>query len=652
MGVPKQSIGLSIKKCVPNPDAIRAITFTTPTNLSVVNGSNTEISIPLDTFFVPVYDASSTSFSMPGKQSGAVPFQLTKLNLAGIDGNTGLVKFIALLPQYPAGTATDGGPDIYSNLSTYIPSGGGISSNQYMEWALDTSIEDGELEVTNILGPSTSNFSSLLGGRINRMEYGYGSYYSFTGGTGPVYFATQGGLMKYDGVDMTLWSTMNSNSSCDYINSIVVDPNNNIWVGSSAGISKFNENPNEQFNQFLTTSNSGIISNVIRDIALYPPYQLMIGTDNGFSSFDFTNGYTAGVFTNFTIYNTPSLLSNNINRIAVDTVNGISYIGTDQGISSYNILMGTWGDNYNSLATTGWTGSDNINALVVYGTLLYASTQDGILQIDTIGNTASVYTTSQTNMSSNWVTALRYVNYRNVDQLYAGNVLGEMSIFGLTGGTWSATSTFSNLVSLGISDILIDNLSNSNSAVAGNQTVLASNGDFLCSGIFNNNELFAQRNVPESTKSSNLLLSVPEFTAQLYSIDQPIYFEFSKSMVVTSVQFRSSLWKGTTSTGSTVSGTWSWSNNDRSGVFTPSNQLERASLYTLVVAHGATATDGTYLKESLVSTFYTEDIVPILGWQPIGKMMVLSGTEGNYTQGIYLRNPQGFPVDITTLIGR
>jgi hypothetical protein len=70
------------------------------------------------------------------------------------------------------------------------------------------------------------------------------------------------------------------------------------------------------------------------------------------------------------------------------------------------------------------------------------------------------------------------------------------------------------------------------------------------------------------------------------------------------------------------------------------------------VINGATAEDGSYLKDTLDLGFYTEDIVPVLGWKNMGKMLVLSGTEGKLTENIYLRNPQSSDINVIALIGR
>jgi hypothetical protein len=80
--------------------------------------------------------------------------------------------------------------------------------------------------------------------------------------------------------------------------------------------------------------------------------------------------------------------------------------------------------------------------------------------------------------------------------------------------------------------------------------------------------------------------------------------------------------------------------------------LQKSQLYNMRIANGATAQDASLLANTLNIIFYTENIVPISGWKPLGKMLTLSGTEGKYTEGIYLRNPQSSSINITALVGR
>ena len=109
---------------------------------------------------------------------------------------------------------------------------------------------------------------------------------------------------------------------------------------------------------------------------------------------------------------------------------------------------------------------------------------------------------------------------------------------------------------------------------------------------------------------------------------------------------------GLTGSTATVSGSWSWDASGKFGTFVPGTAMEKATQYNLSITNGATATDNSYLKEKIDVGFYTENISPILGWKPLGKMLIHTGTENHLTQGLYLRNPQSTGVNVTTLIGR
>jgi len=186
VSAPKQTIGLtnfsgSISKCPPNPDAIRSIVFTKCDNLSVVNGAATEIQISLTKFFVPVTDAARVSFTIP-KATPNTPYVIQKLDLGGVQGSDGKVKFIALFPQYGTGSTAP--------------------NSAFVEWASVPSIENGELYDLPVIGPSAT--TSFNYSEINKLQFSWGKYLSYdNSGNGNLYAATNGGLLRWDGQKMT-----------------------------------------------------------------------------------------------------------------------------------------------------------------------------------------------------------------------------------------------------------------------------------------------------------------------------------------------------------------------------------------------------------------------------------------------------------------
>ncbi len=643
MSVPRQTIGLTICKCPTDANNIRSVTFTNSSSLQIVKGSLTESQLSLSSLFIPVDNASKTVFTLKGKTASNFPYTLTKLNLEGVDEDNE-VKFLALFPQYSGTVSTTTPSTDFSACS----SPNGVASNiQYIEWAFVDSIEEGELVLTDVTTPSSSSFFT---GKVNRIEYGYGAYYSFTGSTGPVWLATDGGLLKWNGVDMTQRSTLNSDIQSDIINAIAVASDNAIWLASDNGISKFTEA--QGFIKFYDITNSSLISNNCLDIKILDTNYIVTGTTGGLSIYD-TVGLT---WSNFTIYNTPSLLSNSINRVF--PVGATLYIGSNSGVNVYNNDTVTWGATYSSTGITGWTGSSNkVTALEYYDTKLAIGTTGGLVLINVSTGYATTYTgvTGGSGPSSSYVSSLRVVSYQGTDDLYIGHTGGGFSVYGLTSGTWrmSLTASYSSgIIASTINDILVDSDSENSSY----KTMLVSTDNGLASVLINSSfSVNGSRRVPESTKSTNMMLSYPYNDETLVSVDQNFYFTFSKSMGSTSNSpgFTNyfNLYTGTTA-GATVSGSWTWSDNYKTAIFAPGATLTRSHGYVLSVTNGATATDNSYLKETKSMTFHSEDIVPILGWNPLGKIFVLSGAEEHLTQGIYLRNPQDFDIDVIAIIAR
>jgi hypothetical protein len=81
------------------------------------------------------------------------------------------------------------------------------------------------------------------------------------------------------------------------------------------------------------------------------------------------------------------------------------------------------------------------------------------------------------------------------------------------------------------------------------------------------------------------------------------------------------------------------------------SSLQKSTGYSYKVLNGLTANDSTYFRQTVNSTFYTENIEPVNGWKTIGKQLTLSGAENNLIPSITLRNPQSFDVTINVLAG-
>jgi hypothetical protein len=661
VAVPNQPCGLTtfdkrLPTCPPNPNSIRSIIFQ-KNNLSVVSGATTEIDISLLSLFIPVNSAARTTFNILGKIPQQ-PLNIYKLDLAGQDLNEE-IKFLCLLPDYGNGSTPSLSVACGGSTVTQVSA----SEKEYIEWAFIDDIEAGQLyDAPNIGASATTSFDVA---KINKMEFSWGGYVSATGSNGKMWVGTDGGLIKYDGTNSYLWNTLNSNSSSDFIYALDVDPNNFVWTGSNFGLSKFSEDTGFMTN--WNTSNSSILSNNVNYVKLFGVNKIAIATDSGLSIFDKDRAWT-----NFTIYNTPELKQNNISVLSTDS--DYLFLGTTGGVYVYNFTTNDWNSSPFGTGTTGWTAPLSVTALASSDNMLYVGTTAGLVIINYVGGTATSIYSGLSGPASDYYKSLRVVN----NLLYAGHDDG-LSIYDTATDTWTLaidSSDYSYLAS-GIADVLPDTISGSGVIFMGGET-----GDAGLARFSTGPTAFSL--VPEADKVTNLLMSFPlnptstpnelppgvfggnwqtvlnNVTniegSQLYPANQEMYFIFSKDMTGTggtsSFQNFVNVSLGLTGSTATVTGSWSWDSTGRLGTFVPGTALEKAQGYNLTVSNGATASDNSYVKESLNVGFYTENIVPILGWNSLGKMLIHTGTENYLTQGLYLRNPQSTGVNVTTLIGR
>jgi hypothetical protein len=620
MTLPRQSFGLnkfktSVSQCPENPDAIKAIVVQS-NNLAVVDGANTELELILSDFFMTIDYAEKRTINLPGTSGQVVPYSIYELT------NPGNIKFMALLTDFSGTTS---------------------STNQYIEWTTKKSIDEGNLYNLPTVGPSSSVGISLDINKINSLEFGWGSNISFLGGTGPLWLGTDGGILKWDGTDMTLWNTFNSEIQSDYVNSIVVDDNNNIWIGTNKGLSYFNEDTG--FSSFKNYDNSDLLSDQINDLKLLSTNKIVIGTDEGMSIYNFEDD----IWESFDIFSVPEMYYNQINQIEVNSTN--IFLGTTGGVFMYDYVGLSWNSSpFNSTNTLGWTGPDNVTSLATYGSNLYVGTTGGLIILPFEGGTAQTIMSGATGPISSNIQSLRSVTYRTSHELYVGHDDG-ISIYNIDTDTWGFTANSINYSGLtGINDIIPDFLSGSTS---GKTIFTGSDENFI--KTFTTGPTFGS--IPETNKSTNLLMVYPDNATELYPSEQPIYFMFSKSMNPASFQGKAILkYIGTTDctqsliSGATVTGSWTWSNNNKVAKFTPAS-LVKASQYNLKVYPGSTASDSSYLKGNFNLNFYTENKESEEGWTPMGKLMILSGADSHYLSGLYLRNPQSFSVNVTVLLG-
>ena len=138
------------------------------------------------------------------------------------------------------------------------------------------------------------NLWVATGGGISKFNYSSSTFTNYTDSTSSLpfnvvqcvaidnnnvkWFGTDQGLVKYDDVTWTLYTTVDGLVD-DNISSIDVDINNNIWIGTGGtGVSKFNGTTWTTY-----TSSDGLISDGINDIACTPDGSVWFATYAGIS---------------------------------------------------------------------------------------------------------------------------------------------------------------------------------------------------------------------------------------------------------------------------------------------------------------------------------------------------------------------------------
>lgn len=129
-----------------------------------------------------------------------------------------------------------------------------------------------------------------------------------------VWIGTQAGLAKFDGANWTSFDVEDGLIE-NYVNCVTTDIAGNVWVGTASGVSKFN---GVNFVNYTTTE--GLADNTINHIAAGLDGNVWLATNAGLSKF---NG------TDFTNYGTVDGFPEDL----------ISYIRVD---ASGNVWLGTW----------------------------------------------------------------------------------------------------------------------------------------------------------------------------------------------------------------------------------------------------------------------------------------------------------------------
>ncbi len=160
---------------------------------------------------------------------------------------------------------------------------------------------------------------------------------------GFIWFGTEDGLCRYDGYDFIYFrhQPQNSNSlSSNYINTLFIDSENTLWIGTNeGGLNRFNYQT-ESFVHYKNNPNDSksIGSNSVLSIKGAESGYLWIGTrDNGLNKLEIKTGR----FQHFKIDKTGKngIINPEVHDITVDTDNSL-WLSTFGGVSHFNTKTG------------------------------------------------------------------------------------------------------------------------------------------------------------------------------------------------------------------------------------------------------------------------------------------------------------------------
>lgn len=158
------------------------------------------------------------------------------------------------------------------------------------------------------------------------------------------WFGTDDGLARFDGVNWSVYTTLNSPLLDDDIRAICVENDTIVWIGTvQGGLYSFDGLNWENYNP----TNSGLPDFLVRSIAIDLQNNIWCATSEGIAMFDRVNWFTWDDLSH-------NLLTNNITSIAIGqqnekfigTINGgLNYFSTDNQLTILSIVQSGLPDN-------------------------------------------------------------------------------------------------------------------------------------------------------------------------------------------------------------------------------------------------------------------------------------------------------------------
>jgi signal transduction histidine kinase/ligand-binding sensor domain-containing protein/ActR/RegA family two-component response regulator len=152
---------------------------------------------------------------------------------------------------------------------------------------------------------------------------------------GFMWFATEGGLNKYDGYRFTVYTHDQENPasiSSSVVTDLLEDTGGNLWVGTRGGIDKFNRLKDEFIHYRL---GKGVVNSIYED----RKKMIWVGTSEGVFVIDQVNGTIKQYKHNL---NNPNSLSDDFVYEVIEDNNGEIWIATKDGLNRLNLSTHTF----------------------------------------------------------------------------------------------------------------------------------------------------------------------------------------------------------------------------------------------------------------------------------------------------------------------
>lgn len=239
-----------------------------------------------------------------------------------------------------------------------------------------------------------------------------------------VWCATEYGVAMFDGVTWTVYNSLNSGLTDNYIRSIAFDATGRLWVGTlSSGIFIYDGITWEH----IHTGNSGLSDDCIKDIQFDEAGHWWLATTGGLNYYDSTSWTVWNAFNSAFFTNNVSFIRFKGNEKHCGTVNGgLHILDSLNNITNYNTFNS--GIHDNTLPDGEWdTG----------GALWMATPAAGVM-VHYNGNTWQWYYTGTSNISTNSLNSIcMYGNKVYFTSLDSGLVIYNGSSF----NTWHMGNT-------------------------------------------------------------------------------------------------------------------------------------------------------------------------------------------------------------------